>query len=55
MNEINTIPGFSAHSVFPKIFESKGIGYKELVQKIIESSIKNNKRKQKPQVLNAAA
>jgi len=44
MNEINTIPGFSPHSVFPKIFESKGIGYKDLVRKIIESAIKSEEQ-----------
>ncbi len=46
MNEINTIPGFSPHSVFPKIFESKGIGYQDLVRKIIESAIKAEEKSQ---------
>jgi len=47
MNEINTIPGFSPHSVFPKIFESKGVGYTDLVRKIIESAIKHEEQAKK--------
>lgn len=46
MNEINTIPGFSAHSVFPKIFESKGIGYKDLIKLIIQSAEKVERQRE---------
>ena len=36
INEINTLPGFTSISMYPKLFEAKGISYKELLNKIIE-------------------
>lgn len=36
-NEINTIPGFTDISMFPKLFEHDGIAYEELLQIIIEN------------------
>jgi D-alanine-D-alanine ligase len=35
-NEINTLPGFTNISMFPKLFEKSGIAYKNLISKIIE-------------------
>ena len=37
-NEINTLPGFTSISMYPMLFEARGIGKKELVQKLIESA-----------------
>lgn len=34
-NEINTIPGFTSISMYPKLFEKSGIKYKDLIDKII--------------------
>lgn len=36
INEINTLPGFTAISMFPKLMEASGINYKYLITKIIE-------------------
>lgn len=36
LNEINTMPGFTAISMYPKLFEASGIELKELLTKIIE-------------------
>lgn len=36
VNEINTLPGFTNISMYPKLFEEYGIGYKELIDRIIE-------------------
>ena len=36
INEINTMPGFTNISMYPKLFEASGISYKELLDKIIE-------------------
>lgn len=36
INEINTLPGFTNISMYPKLFEEYGIGYKELIDRIIE-------------------
>jgi D-alanine-D-alanine ligase len=35
VNEINTIPGFTAISMYPKLWEASGIGYSELVQRLV--------------------
>ena len=36
INEINTMPGFTKISMYPKLFEASGISYKELLDKLIE-------------------
>lgn len=36
INEINTMPGFTNISMYPKMFEKSGIAYKELLTKLIE-------------------
>lgn len=38
INEINTLPGFTKISMYPKLFEAVGIGYAELLDKLIESA-----------------
>lgn len=35
VNEINTIPGFTRISMYPKLWESSGIGYGELIDRLI--------------------
>lgn len=37
INEINTMPGFTKISMYPKLFESVGISYSELLDKLIEN------------------
>ena len=36
LNEINTLPGFTNISMYPKLFVEKGFKYKELVTTLIE-------------------
>lgn len=36
LNEINTIPGFTEISMYPKLFEASGISYSELLDILIE-------------------
>ena len=36
INEINTLPGFTNISMYPKLFEKSGINYKELLNRLIE-------------------
>lgn len=38
-NEINTMPGFTAISMYPMLFEAAGVSKKELVTKLIEHGI----------------
>lgn len=39
INEINTLPGFTNISMYPKLFESIGIKYNELLDKLIELAL----------------
>src|SRR5207249_453879 len=36
LNELNTIPGFTATSVYAKLFEDSGIPYAELVDRLVQ-------------------
>lgn len=36
INEINTMPGFTSISMYPKLFEKSGVLYKDLLSKLIE-------------------
>jgi len=36
LNEINTLPGFTEISMYPKLIENIGISYSELIDKLIE-------------------
>lgn len=38
INEINTLPGFTSISMYPKLFEASGISYQELLDKMIALS-----------------
>jgi D-alanine-D-alanine ligase len=35
LNEMNTIPGFTAYSMFPLLWKAKGVAYSELIERII--------------------
>ncbi len=39
LNEINTLPGFTAISMYPKLWEATGISYAELVDRLIELAL----------------
>jgi D-alanine-D-alanine ligase len=39
VNEINTIPGFTRISMYPKLWEASGISYSELIDRLIELAI----------------
>lgn len=41
INEINTLPGFTNISMYPKMFEASGISYKELLNKLVDLAIEN--------------
>jgi D-alanine-D-alanine ligase len=43
INEINTIPGFTSISMFPKMWEHAGIGYSQLLDKLIELALERGK------------
>jgi D-alanine-D-alanine ligase len=45
VNELNTIPGFTATSVYAKLFESSGIGYAELLRRLVELAVERHDRR----------
>ncbi|MEU1585644.1 D-alanine--D-alanine ligase family protein [Micromonospora sp. NPDC005710] len=36
VNELNTMPGFTAHSMYPKVWAAAGVGYREVVDRLVE-------------------
>ena len=38
-NEINTLPGFTSISMYPKLFEASGIPYSELLDRLISLAL----------------
>ena len=44
VNEINTIPGFTATSVFGKLFEASGVPYPELCDRLVRLGVERHKR-----------
>jgi D-alanine-D-alanine ligase len=46
VNEINTMPGFTAISMFPKLMEASGVPPRELVSRLVDSALARAKRKQ---------
>ncbi len=50
VNEINTIPGFTKISMYPKLWETSGISYPELIDRLIEFAIKRHDRDKKLKV-----
>jgi D-alanine-D-alanine ligase len=46
-NEINTLPGFTSISMYPKLWEASGISYSKLLTTLIELAIARHERKQK--------
>ncbi|WP_405552533.1 D-alanine--D-alanine ligase family protein [Streptomyces sp. NBC_01171] len=40
INEINTLPGFTPISMYPKMWEASGIGYAELVDRLVQAALR---------------
>jgi len=47
LNELNTIPGFTNVSMYPKLWEATGLSYSDLIDKLIQLGIERWKEKQK--------
>jgi D-alanine-D-alanine ligase len=39
LNEVNTIPGFTAISMYPKLWEASGLPYADLVDRLVELAV----------------
>jgi D-alanine-D-alanine ligase len=47
VNELNTIPGFTATSVYAKLFDASGVSYPELLRRLIELAVERQQRRSK--------
>ena len=45
MNELNTIPGFTATSFYSRLFAASGIAYEELLDRLIELALERHERR----------
>jgi D-alanine-D-alanine ligase len=45
LNELNTFPGFTPISMYPKLWEASGISYPDLLDKLIELALSRQKEK----------
>lgn len=44
INEINTLPGFTNISMYPKLWQASGIGYQALITRLIELAIERHQQ-----------
>jgi D-alanine-D-alanine ligase len=47
LNELNTMPGFTATSVWARLFEASGLGYAEALDRLIELALERHERRSK--------
>jgi len=45
LNEVNTLPGFTSISMYPKLWEATGISYKNLITQLIELALERHTEK----------
>jgi D-alanine-D-alanine ligase len=46
VNEINTLPGFTSISMYPKLWEATGLSYEKLIDRLIELALERHQDKQ---------
>jgi D-alanine-D-alanine ligase len=49
INEVNTIPGFTRISMYPKLWEASGLPYRRLLERLIDLAIERFRDKQRSQ------
>ena len=47
VNEVNTIPGFTTISMYPKLWEASGLPYSALIDRLIELALERHAEKQR--------
>jgi D-alanine-D-alanine ligase len=53
LNEINTLPGFTSISMYPKLWGASGVAYKKLIDRLIELAVERHREKQATQFTRA--
>jgi D-alanine-D-alanine ligase len=46
VNEVNTIPGFTAISMYPKLWEVSGLSYPDLIDRLVELALERHRRRE---------
>jgi D-alanine-D-alanine ligase len=46
VNEINTLPGFTSISMYPKLWEATGVSYAKLIDDVIDLALERHREKQ---------
>ena len=49
LNEINTMPGFTAISMYPKLWAASGVSYSDLIERLIQLGLERHEEKKKNQ------
>jgi D-alanine-D-alanine ligase len=44
VNELNTLPGFTATSVYAKLFDASGVSYGELLERLLQLALERHER-----------
>ena len=47
LNEVNTIPGFTPMSMYPKLWEQAGLSYRELITRLIQLAFERHGEKRR--------
>ena len=50
VNEVNTIPGFTKISMYPKLWEASGLSYSQLIDRLIELALAHHADKQRNRI-----
>lgn len=50
VNEINTIPGFTSISMYPKLWQASGLSYSELIDRLIRLALERHRRRQSSRI-----
>jgi D-alanine-D-alanine ligase len=45
VNELNSIPGFTSISMYPKMWEASGLAYGDLIDRLIELALQRHERR----------
>jgi D-alanine-D-alanine ligase len=45
VNEVNTIPGFTAISMYPKLWEASGVPLPKLIDRLIELALRDHRER----------
>jgi D-alanine-D-alanine ligase len=46
INEVNTLPGFTEMSLYPKLWAASGVGYTQLLDRLIEFALQRYQERQ---------